>query len=247
MRNISQLHPTLQKKVSELQSLCTKNGLKIGIGECLRTVAEQDALYAQGRTKPGKIVTKAKGSTFSSMHQWGVAFDIYRNDGRGAYNDDDGFFTKVGKLGISLGLEWGGSWKSIVDKPHFQLPDWGSTTSILKSQYGTPEKFFSTWKYVGASFNEYGEELPEQKFRLVKDSYLRTSPEVNQNKVPYGELSATLKKKCRNKNGFAVFKSDFMFNRIRSYKDKDGNKWMQMKSGYWLPAIFEGVRRVESI
>ena len=144
-RNISDLHPILQEKVEELKKACEKKGLKIGISECLRTVAEQDALYAQGRTAPGSIVTNAKGSTYSSMHQWGVAFDFYRNDGKGAYNDSDGFFTKVGKIGQALGLEWGGSWTSPVDKPHFQLPDWGSTPTKLKNTYGTFEKFKRTW------------------------------------------------------------------------------------------------------
>ena len=118
----------------------------IGIGEFYRTVEEQDKLYAKGRTIAGAIVTNAKGNTYSSHHQWGTAFDIYRNDGKGAYNDYDGFFAKVGKIGKSIGLEWGGDWKSPVDKPHFQLPDWGSTTVRLKRMYGTPENFQKTWK-----------------------------------------------------------------------------------------------------
>ncbi len=144
-RDITKLHPDLQKLVASLQKECLLQGLKIGISECVRTIAEQDALYAQGRTAPGGIVTNAKGSTYSSMHQWGVAFDFYRNDGRGAYLDADGFFTKVGKIGQKLGLEWGGTWKSPVDKPHFQLPDWGSTSSIIKITYGTPGNFMKTW------------------------------------------------------------------------------------------------------
>lgn len=144
-RLISELHPELQEKVKEFQKKCTKAGLKVGISECYRTVKEQDELYAQGRTKPGKIVTNAKGSTYSSMHQWGVAFDFYRNDGKGAYNTSGRFFDKVGLIGKSLGLEWGGDWKSPVDKPHFQLPYWGSTTARLKSTYGTPEKFKAVW------------------------------------------------------------------------------------------------------
>lgn len=154
MRDVKQLHPTLQSKIKQLQSLCEKNGIKIGISECLRTVAEQDALYAKGRTASGSIVTNCKGSSYSSMHQWGVAFDFYLImdvDGDGktsddAYNDKTGLFEKVGKLGQSIGLEWGGSWKSIVDKPHFQLPDWGSTATKLKQKYGTPEKFMKTWE-----------------------------------------------------------------------------------------------------
>jgi hypothetical protein len=145
MRDTTALHPTLQTKLAELKTKCAAQGLKIGIGECVRTVAEQDALYAQGRTTSGSIVTNAKGSSYSSMHQWGVAFDFYRNDGTGAYNDSDGFFSKVGKIGQGLGLEWGGAWTSIVDKPHFQLPDWGSGPSKLKKLYGTPEKFKAAW------------------------------------------------------------------------------------------------------
>lgn len=146
MRNIDDLHPRLQSLVAKLKTECEKQGLKIGIGECLRTIEEQNALYAKGRTAPGSIVTNAKGSSYSSMHQWGVAFDFYRNDGKGVYIDNDGFFTKVGKIGAALGLEWGGDWKSVVDKPHFQLPDWGSGPSKLKKTYGTPNKFIATWE-----------------------------------------------------------------------------------------------------
>lgn len=151
-RNVSELHPRLQAKVDGLVYLASKNGLKVGISECVRTVQEQDALYAKGRTAPGSIVTNAKGSSYSSMHQWGVAFDIYRNDGTGAFNTSGEFFEKVGAIGQSIGLEWGGSWKSIKDKPHYQLKDWGSTTSKLKALHKTPEKFRGTWKDVKGNY-----------------------------------------------------------------------------------------------
>ena len=153
MRNISQLHPEAQKKALKLQQECLKVGIKIKIGECFRTVDEQDALYAIGRKAGGSIVTNAKGNSFSSMHQWGVAFDIYLDmdiDGDGKtsddiYNNTKKTFNKVGAIGKDLGLEWGGDWKSIKDLPHFQLPYWGSTTSKLKSVFGTPKKFIDTW------------------------------------------------------------------------------------------------------
>ena len=58
MRNVSQLYPELKKKVVKLQKECLKAGIKIKIGECVRTVAEQNALYAKGRNGvPGPIVT----------------------------------------------------------------------------------------------------------------------------------------------------------------------------------------------
>lgn len=163
MRDRTQLHPRLQSKIKELILKSAKAGLLIGIGECVRTVEEQDALYAQGRTEPGNIVTNAKGSTYSSMHQWGIAFDFYRNDGQGLYNDSDAFFRQVGKIGKSIGLEWGGDWTSPVDKPHFQLPDWGSTPAKLKAMYGTPEKFRSTWEV---------EEVTQEQFNKMMDTYL---------------------------------------------------------------------------
>lgn len=145
MRDITLCHPRLQALCNELIFKAAQEGLKIGIGETFRTVAEQDALYAQGRTKPGNKVTNAQGSTYSSYHQWGTAFDVYRNDGKGAYEDGDGFFSKVGKIGVWIGLEWGGNWTSPVDKPHFQLPDWGSSTSGIKKVYANPEEFKKTW------------------------------------------------------------------------------------------------------
>ena len=151
MRDINVLHPNLILKIAQLKSECAKNGLKIGIGECYRTVGEQNELYAQGRTKPGKKVTNAKGSSYSSMHQWYVAFDFYRNDGKQAFDNSDKFFNKVGKIGKAIGLEWGGSWLTMKDLPHFQLKDWGSTPKKLKKQYVTPENFKKTWNTSSAT------------------------------------------------------------------------------------------------
>lgn len=178
MRDIKALHPLLQGKIVELQNLCYKNGITIGIGECVRTVAEQDALYAQGRTKPGIKVTNAKGSKYGSMHQWRVAFDYYLImdvDGDGktaddAFNNATGLFNKVGNLGQSIGLEWGGSWKSPVDMPHFQLPNWGSTAAILKALYGTPDKFAKSWGGTENAGNKTVSVTTPSKTQLVVDA-----------------------------------------------------------------------------
>lgn len=154
MRDITQLHPSLQQLAAELQAQCLTKGISIKYSECLRTVEEQDALYAQGRTLPGNKVTNAKGTTYSSQHQWGIAVDFYLDmdvDGDGskaddAFNNSTKLFDKVGETAVSIGLGWGGNWTSIVDKPHLYLPNWGSTTQRLKEQYGTPEKFMATWQ-----------------------------------------------------------------------------------------------------
>ena len=148
MRDITLLHPQLQVKVSQLTDLCKQAGLNVLITETLRTAAEQDALYAQGRTTPGSIVTNAKGSSYQSMHQWGVAFDFCRNVKGEEYSNADGFFEKVGKIGKVVGLFWGGDFKSLVDRPHFQMPEFSpdGTTACLRNQFGKPENFIKTWE-----------------------------------------------------------------------------------------------------
>lgn len=142
MRGLEHLIEEARIKAEQLVSECEKQGLKVKITDTLRTKAEQDALYNQGRTTEGGIVTNCRYP--NSMHNWGVAFDICRNDGRGAYNDIDGWFSKVGAIGVKLGLEWGGNFKSFKDKPHFQLPQWGSTPKLLINNFGTPEQFLKT-------------------------------------------------------------------------------------------------------
>lgn len=237
MRNINALHPELQQKIAELRRLCEKQGLKIGIGECLRTVEEQDAFYAQGRTKPGNKVTNAKGSTYSSQHQWGIAADFYRNDGAGLYNESGNFFYRVGALARSVGLGWGGDWKSPVDKPHLYLPQWGSTTAHLKQLYGTPEKFMQTW--VKRPVFE-----TDKTYTVTQACYLRSSAGAKStNKVLYSTLSAAVKKKCRNKLGYAVFKKNKTF-RLMKVQYVGANIWGQMKSGYWVQLVYKEKARV---
>lgn len=142
----SKIHPWLDYKLSLLLKNCAKKGIYLIITEGFRTKEYQDDLYAKGRTKPGKIVTNAKGSTYSSQHMWGIAFDIAINDTKLLY--DEKTIKKVAKIAKSskVGLAWGGDWKSIVDTPHFYLKKWGSTTAKLKQQYGMPDKFKKTWK-----------------------------------------------------------------------------------------------------
>jgi peptidoglycan L-alanyl-D-glutamate endopeptidase CwlK len=102
-------------------------GIKIKILSGFRSYAEQDALYAQGRTTPGSIVTKAKAGY--SNHNFGTAFDIGVFEGS-TYLGDSPKYKAVGVIGLDLGLEWGGNWQTIVDQPHFQLrPSWAEKLS----------------------------------------------------------------------------------------------------------------------
>ena len=142
-RDINLLHPKIKQLAGKLKAECEKAGLPILITETWRTKTEQDALYAKGRTKTGNIVTNAKYP--QSQHCWGTAFDFCRNVKGREFDDSDGFFGKVGKVGKSLGLEWGGDWKNPVDKPHFQLKGTEYNWRTLQTKHGTPEKYKATW------------------------------------------------------------------------------------------------------
>jgi peptidoglycan L-alanyl-D-glutamate endopeptidase CwlK len=119
-KNIATLHPSLQPLATKLIETAVAQGITAKVISGLRSYQEQNELYAQGRTKPGKIVTKAKGG--QSWHNFGTAFDIgiFSDDGKKYYGESPHYKT-CGKIGESIGLEWGGAWKSFKDEPHFQL------------------------------------------------------------------------------------------------------------------------------
>lgn len=139
---IELLNPALQAKANQLIQLCADNGITIKLSQTWRTKEEQNAIYAQGRTIPGMIVTKCVYP--QSLHCWGMAFDIVViKNGKATW--DTAEYIKVGKLcqKANIGLEWGGSWITFRDYPHYQIK--GAKWSVLQKQYGTPEKFQLSW------------------------------------------------------------------------------------------------------
>ncbi|WP_160287310.1 M15 family metallopeptidase [Pseudomonas knackmussii] len=124
---IATLLPEVRPYARALVQKATAAGIRIKVISALRTYEEQDKLYAQGRTAPGTVVTNAKAG--QSNHNFGIAFDVGVFEGN-KYLGDSPKYKAVGALGIELGLEWGGNWKSIVDQPHFQLrPTWAADMS----------------------------------------------------------------------------------------------------------------------
>ena len=114
----------------------------------LRTFAEQDGLFAQGRTKPGAIVTKAKGG--QSYHNYGLAIDIVLlvdKDKNGTFEtaswdlktdfDGDGKsdWQEIVAIFKRYGYEWGGDWK-FNDAPHFQKT-FGKSIAELQTLHKT--------------------------------------------------------------------------------------------------------------
>ncbi len=138
-RDVTKLHPRLQGVIAQLK----QEFPTLLITDAFRSVAEQNALYAKGRTAPGGIVTYVTGTSYGSQHQWGIAFDFANNERGNLY--PAAFMNAVGARAKRLGCGWGGDWANFVDKPHVYLKDWGSTTTPLKNAYGNPSNFISTW------------------------------------------------------------------------------------------------------
>lgn len=125
-----------QRAARKFMDATRQAGLSEGLSARLisgtRTFAQQDALYAQGRTTDGPIVTYARRG--QSNHNFGIAWDVGIFTASGAYIDDlaakkkmtyaavEREYKKLGPVGRSLGLFWGGDW-SRPDRPHFQMLD----------------------------------------------------------------------------------------------------------------------------
>ena len=117
-RNLNDLLPIVKIKAQDFIQRCKDQGITILVTCTYRSLQEQDILYAQGRTASGSIVTNAKGG--QSFHNWRVAFDIVPIvNGKCIWNNN-ALWSKLGQIGQSVGLEWGGSWKSFPDVSHLQ-------------------------------------------------------------------------------------------------------------------------------
>lgn len=117
-RSLSDLNPQTQKRAELFLQKCRAAGIDVLITCTLRTHAEQNDLYAQGRNKPGKKVTNAKAGY--SWHNFGCAFDFVPIMDKKPQWNDMGLFEKCGAIGESVGLEWGGRWSKFPDFPHLQ-------------------------------------------------------------------------------------------------------------------------------
>lgn len=133
-RSVWELNPELRRRVAEWMRLCKAEGLDPLITCTYRSAEEQDALYAQGRTTPGPIVTWVTGG--KSRHNTTLS------DGRTPASEAVDFVPLVGgkavwdtkspehlalwmrciELAESQGLVSGARWKRNKDMPHLELP-----------------------------------------------------------------------------------------------------------------------------
>ncbi len=123
-----ELLPKVESLKNQLVALMQIVGEPIIVTDTYRSIEAQNALYAQGRTKKGNIVTNAKGG--DSFHNWRVAFDVaFFKKGKVSY---EGNWERLGKIGEIIGLEWGGNWINFVDRPHFQSTSGYSLSDFKK-------------------------------------------------------------------------------------------------------------------
>lgn len=117
-QKIDALHPLIREKAIVFLYLAEKAGYKLRITSGLRDHAEQQKLYNQGRTTPGKVVTNAKPG--QSLHNFGLAIDVVPIvNGKADFNTPH--WSKIAAIAKSVGFEWGGDWKGFRDQPHFEM------------------------------------------------------------------------------------------------------------------------------
>lgn len=141
LERIDKMHPKVRAELRE-QYLTINTSLPVGVrlrfSQTHRTSEYQAGLYAQGRTKPGIIVTYALPG--QSIHEYGLAFDIvllYDRDGNGTFETADwtenAHWMRVVNFFKSRGWVWGGDWKGFRDAPHFEKT-FGNTWRTLQAK-----------------------------------------------------------------------------------------------------------------
>lgn len=118
---LSFVNPSLAAKIKQMADMVYNEGIQFRVTQGYRTYADQAAIYSQGRTTSGKIVTNAPPG--HSWHEFGLAVDVAPDDPslpgyQPDWNESHPAWTRLVAVGISLGMLNG---KSFKDEPHFQL------------------------------------------------------------------------------------------------------------------------------
>jgi len=117
-RSLDDLAPPAKQRAEAFISAAKAKGIDLLVTSTYRDNESQDALYAQGRTAPGNIVTRAKAG--QSWHNYRCALDVVPLVNGKAIWDDQAVWKQVGAIGKSCGLEWAGDWVTFKEFPHFQ-------------------------------------------------------------------------------------------------------------------------------
>ena len=129
-RSLDELLPVAKERVEQFLRLCKENDIDLLVTSTYRDHESQQALYEQGRTTAGKVVTNAKAG--DSWHNWRCAVDVVPLiNGKPNWDGSDPIWTKIGELGERAGLEWAGRWRTFKELAHFQYTG-GLTLTDLK-------------------------------------------------------------------------------------------------------------------
>jgi peptidoglycan L-alanyl-D-glutamate endopeptidase CwlK len=128
-RSIEALDEETRRKAVVHKQLCAAEGVELLIYCTMRDNIEQDALYAIGRTVPGKIVTNARSG--QSAHNpdadgYAHAYDCCPMiAGKPMWDSKHPSWAIVGRCGEEAGLVWSGRWTGkLRETAHFQDPNW---------------------------------------------------------------------------------------------------------------------------
>lgn len=132
------LDPVVTEKTEKLIDQAEEKNIDVVITDTVRSNEEQNALYKQGRSEDGSIVTYAQGG--ESYHNYGLAVDYALRDDNdnitwdihydGNNNGESDWF-EVADMAKELGFEWGGDWNNFKDYPHLQM-DFGLSIDQLQ-------------------------------------------------------------------------------------------------------------------
>lgn len=122
---LAEVMPELAARIRHMAFNLSREGIYIRVTQGLRTIEQQNALYAIGRTQPGKIVTNAHGGM--SYHNYGLAVDCVPSL-NGAlkpfapdWNPAHESWQRMEAEGRAHDLTTGADFRTFPDYPHFQL------------------------------------------------------------------------------------------------------------------------------
>jgi peptidoglycan L-alanyl-D-glutamate endopeptidase CwlK len=119
-QRLSGVNPLLAQAAWQIIQLAKQRGHTLIVAEGYRTNALQNEYYAQGRTKPGAIITYLRGGQSKHNHGEAVDFDFVINGQQS--NSLSNNWALIGELAKQLKLVWGGNWKNLKDFRHVEMP-----------------------------------------------------------------------------------------------------------------------------
>ena len=120
IQRLSEVNNDLAKACMQIIQSAKNLGYSLIVAEGYRSAEKQNSYYAQGRTKPGKVITYKKGNEGKHTQRKAVDFDFVVNGKQS--NAQNNNWNVIGQFAKELGLIWGGDWK-LRDYRHVEMPE----------------------------------------------------------------------------------------------------------------------------